>query len=156
MVPLETLQQFPCFAHLSRQNLRELALVTEERAVPSGTQMFGRGEDADTLYVIVRGEVEIKYPLPGDDLFRIHTLADGDLLVWSAIVEPYKTTAVGVTTRDTDLLAINARKLREYFFDKDPGLARELLQQVTRMLAERLENARVELGRMTAQAAPGG
>jgi CRP/FNR family cyclic AMP-dependent transcriptional regulator len=151
MVPIETLQRFPCFARLNRQNLRELALVTEEVTIPAGTRIFGEGEDADTLYGIVRGEVEIQYPLATGELCKIQTLSDGDILVWSAVVEPYKTTAVGVTNKDTELLAINARKLREYFFDKDPTLARAVLQQVAKMLATRLENARRELGKMTVQ-----
>jgi len=151
MVPIEALQRFPCFAQLNRQNLRELALVTEEVTIPAGTRIFGEGEDADTLYGIVRGEVEIRYPLASGELCSIQTLTDDDILVWSAVVEPYKTTAEGVTTRDTELLAINPRKLREYFFDKDPTLARAILHQVAKMLAKRLENARRELGKITMQ-----
>jgi CRP-like cAMP-binding protein len=141
MVDLDTLRRFPYFAELSDQNLKEIALITEQKTVPAGAQIFAEGDDADFLYVIVRGQVEIQYTVGAEKLLSIQTLNKGDLLVWSSIIEPYKCKALGTAKDETLLLAIDARQLRE-FFDTDPVLAQLLLHQVSKMLGERLENAR--------------
>jgi len=141
MVDLQTLQRFPYFADLDTESLRHVSMITELKSVPAGTQMFTEGDDADFLYVIVRGHVEIAYPLGSDTRLNIQTLSSGDLLVWSAILEPHLATSTGTTTEETSLLAIDAKKLRD-LFEVDPLLAHALTHQVAKMLAERLALAR--------------
>ena len=141
MVELEVLRRYPYFAQINEHNLKGIAMITSRKTVPAGTQMFRDGDPADTLYVIVKGKVEIAYSLGDDRQLGIHILDDGDLLVWSAIVPPYLSKAIGTTLEDTTLLAIDAQKLRE-FFDVDPVMANMLLLNVATMLGERLENAR--------------
>jgi CRP-like cAMP-binding protein len=141
MVELDVLRRYPYFAELEEQNLKEIALLTRRERVPAGKRLFCDGDAAETLYVIVKGSVEIAYSVGQDKQLGIHVLKDGDLLVWSAIVPPYQAKATGTTLEDTLLLAIDAHKLRE-FFDVDPVLAYLLVNKVAKMLGERLENAR--------------
>jgi CRP-like cAMP-binding protein len=141
MVDLDTLRRFPFFAELIEQNLKEVALITRQKTVPAGTRMFGEGDDANALYLIVKGKVEIQYTVGEETFLSIQTLSDGDLLVWSSLIAPYKTQAMGTTTVDTMVLEIDAQKLRE-FFDTDPALGHLLMHQVAKMLGQRLQNAR--------------
>jgi CRP/FNR family cyclic AMP-dependent transcriptional regulator len=147
MIELQTLQRFPYFAELERENLQQLAMLGEQRTIAAGTRMFEEGQDADHLYVIVRGKVEICYTLGEEKDLSIQTLGDGDLLVWSALVEPYKTTSVGTTTQQTQVLVFDAKKLRE-LFDTDPVLGQALIHQVAKMLRKRLETARGKFARL--------
>jgi CRP-like cAMP-binding protein len=87
------------------------------------------------------------YPLGGEKDLSIQTLGDGDLLVWSALVEPYKTTSVGTTTQQTQVLVFDAKKLRA-LFDTDPVLGQALIHQVAKMLRKRLEMARGKFARL--------
>ena len=106
--------------------------------------MFNEGDPAGYLYLIVRGEVNIQYLLGNDELRTVDTLVAGDLLVWSAMIEPYKTTAVGTTTKETQLVRILAPKLRE-LCDKDPLVGYRLTIQIAKLLSHRLEGARIQL-----------
>jgi len=74
----------------------------------------------------------------------VDTLVDGDILGWSALVEPYKYTAVGTASKEMQVVSINAKKLRE-LCDKDPLLGYRLMTQIAKLLAHRLEGARIQL-----------
>jgi CRP/FNR family transcriptional regulator, cyclic AMP receptor protein len=147
MISPELLRRYPYFAHISDGSLKEIAMMAEEATVPAGTRMFNEGDPASTLYVIIKGEVNIQYVLGDGALRTVDTLVDGDLLVWSALVEPYKTTAVGTTTKETRLVKINAGCLRA-LCEKDPQVGFRLMLDVAKLLANRLEGARIQLASM--------
>lgn len=144
MVSPELLRRFPCFVGLNESLLKQIAVISEERTVPAGTRLFDEGMPATHLYVIVKGEVHIQYLLGTGEMRTVDTLVDGDLLVWSALVEPYRTTAYGTTTKDTHLIGIQADKLRQ-LCEENPVLGYRLMTQVAKLLAHRLEGARIQL-----------
>ena len=144
MISPEVLRRYPCFAGLSEQILKRLAVLAEERTVPAGERIFNQDEPAKYLYVITKGEVNIQYLLGNGELRTVDTLVDGDLLVWSALIEPYTTTAIGTATKETQLVGIVADRLRQ-LCEEDPLLGYRLTTEVAKLLAHRLESARVQL-----------
>ena len=60
------------------------------------------------------------------------------------MIEPYKATAIGTTSKDTHLISIDAQKVRD-LCDQDPLLGYLLGRQIAKLLAQRLENARIQL-----------
>lgn len=144
MVSPELLRRYPYFADAKDSTLKELAMIAEEETVLAGKVLFKQGEPATHLYVIVEGEVDIKYELANGEQRTVDTLVAGDLLVWSAIVIPYKTTAIGTARKKLKLIAINAEGVRKLMYEDAPmGLA--MMTQVAKALAHRLENARIQL-----------
>lgn len=144
MISPQILRRYPYFAGISEESLTQLAMIGEEKTVPADTVMFREGDPANYLSIIVKGEVNIQYVLGEDELRTVDTLVEGDLLMWSALVEPYKATAVGTTTKDTHLVRIDATKLRT-LCEHEPILGYRLMTQVAKLLAHRLEGARVQL-----------
>jgi len=144
MISPEVLRRYPYFAGISEDSLKRLAMIAEEKSVRAATTMFHDGDPADHLYVIVAGEVNIQYLLGNDELRTVDTLVEGDLLCWSALVEPYKVTAIGTTTKDTALVAIDAARLRK-LCEQDPLVGYRLSNEVAKLLAHRLEGARIQL-----------
>lgn len=144
MISPEILRRYPYFAGVREESLKRLAMIADEQSVPANTVMFRDGDPADYLYVVTAGEVNIQYLLGNDELRTVDTLVTGDLLCWSALVEPYKATAIGVTTKKTDLVRIGAANLRK-LCDEDPMLGYRLSNQVAKLLAHRLEGARIQL-----------
>ncbi len=144
MVSPELLRRFRSFSGLNEGLLKQIAMIAEERTVPGGTRLFDEGMPATHLYVIVQGEVNIQYLLGNGQMRTVDTLVDGDLLVWSALVEPYRTTAYGTTTKETHLIAIQADRLRS-LCGENPILGYRLMTEVAKLLAHRLENARIQL-----------
>ena len=115
-----------------------------EESVAAGRQVFGEGDPADTLSLIVDGEVDIRYLLGSGESRVVDTLIAGDILGWSALVEPHKMTGIATTRKPTRLIRIQARPLRE-LCERDPLLGYRLAIQVVRLLADRLEATRAQL-----------
>ena len=144
MISPELLRRYPYFSTVDDDSLKAVAMLAEEKSVPAGTEMFRGGDPADALNIIVKGEVDIQYLLGNGERRTVDTLVSGDILGWSALIEPYKYTAIATATKPTQLVAIQAKKLRQ-LCDKDPLLGYRLTIEVARLLAHRLEAARVQL-----------
>ncbi len=144
MISPEALRRYPYFAGSSDESLKAVAMMAEEKQVPAGAHLFSEGDPADALNLIVKGEVNIQYILGTGDRRTVDTLVDGDILGWSALVEPYKYTAIGTATKPTQMIAISAKRLRD-LCNKDTQLGYCLTTQIAKLLAHRLEGARVQL-----------
>jgi CRP/FNR family transcriptional regulator, cyclic AMP receptor protein len=144
MISPEVLRRYPYFVGINDESLKQLAAIAEEKVVPAGSVMFREGDPASYLSVILKGEVHVQYMLGNGELRTVDTLVDGDLLMWSALVEPYKATALGMTTKETHMVRIDAAKLR-ICCEKEPILGYRLMTQVAKLLAHRLDGARVQL-----------
>ena len=144
MISPEMLRRWPYFAGISEESLKAVAMIAEEKAVAARAHMFSEGDPADALNILVKGEVNIEYILGTGERRTVDTLVEGDILGWSALVEPYKYTAVGTATKPTQMITISAKKLRD-LCEKDPQLGYHLTTQIAKLLAHRLEGARVQL-----------
>ena len=144
MISSETLRRYQYFANVSEERLRDVAAVAEMEQHASDTVLFREDDKADRLYIIVSGEVDIQYTLGSGESRTIDTLVSGELIMWSALVEPYRSTAIGITRKDTTLVAIDGEKLRA-LCDVDHDLGYCILLSLTKLLANRLEGARVQL-----------
>ncbi len=144
MISPETLRRYPYFGHASDERLRQLAMFSEEQIIPAGTTIFSEGDKSDYLYILVDGEVDIQYTLGSGELRTVDTLVPGELMMWSALVEPYKSTAVGTTRQETKVISIRAEDLRNLCHE-DHEMAHYILLSLVKLLATRLEGARVQL-----------
>jgi CRP/FNR family cyclic AMP-dependent transcriptional regulator len=144
MISPQILRRYPYFAGVSEESLKAIAMIAEEKVIPAGTQVFSEGDPALTLSFIETGEVDVQYVLGDGAHCTVDTLVDGDILGWSALVEPYKATAISTTRTNTRLIAINAPKLRA-LCEEDQLLGYRLMTKVAELLAHRLESARVQL-----------
>jgi len=144
MISPEVLRRYPYFADVSEESLKQLAMIAEEKAIPANTVVFNEGDPAEYLSVILQGEVNIQYRLGTGELRTVDTLVAGDLLGWSALIEPYRYTAIATTTKPTQLARLDGPRLRKLCED-DPLLGYKLTTQIAKLLAHRLEGARVQL-----------
>ncbi len=145
MISPEILRRYPYFAGIDDASLRQLAMIAEEKkCIPLGTRLFDEGVPVRHLAIILRGEVNIQYLLGNGEMRTVDTLVAGDLLGFSALIEPYKYTGFGTTIQETDLALLDAPKLRA-LCNRDPQLGYQLTLQVAKLLAHRLEGARVQL-----------
>jgi CRP/FNR family transcriptional regulator, cyclic AMP receptor protein len=144
MISPELLRRYNCFSPIGEESLKAVAMMANEAFVPAGTQLFSEGDPADTLSIIVDGEVDIQYTLGTGELRTVDTLVKGDPLGWSALVEPYKMTGAATASADTRLIKVDAKRLRE-LCDRDPLLGYRLMTQVVKLLDDRLHGARVQL-----------
>ncbi len=144
MISPELLRRYPYFANAQDETLRELAMISEEQSVAAGSVMYHEGDRTETLYILADGEIDIQYTLGSGELRTVDTLVPGELIMWSSLVEPFRSTAVVTARQDSQLIAIDAQRLRDACRE-DHQLAYHLLMSLTQLLATRLEGARVQL-----------
>ena len=144
MISPEQLRRYPYFADVNEDALKEVAMIADEVAAEGGKTLYCEGDRADAMFILVDGEVDVKYTLGNGEQRTIDTLVAGDLLVWSTLVEPYRCTATGSTRKASKLISINGPKLRE-LCEKNHDLGYRMLISITQLLAARLEGARVQL-----------
>jgi len=144
MISPEVLRGLPYFAGAGEESLKALAMGSEERTFQAGQVLFREDQPAEQLYILTRGEVDIQYDLNTGEHRTVDTLVAGDLLVWSALVRPYRTTALGIARRESAAIAIDARRLRE-LCDQDRELGFSLMKEIAQTTSHRLEGARVQL-----------
>ena len=144
MISPERLRRYTYFAPVGEENLEQLAAIAKEKWIPAGENLFYEFDPANYLYVIVEGEVDVHYTLGNGEQPTADTLTDGDLLAWSALVEPYRMTATATAVMDTRVIAIRAVEFRA-LCGRDPKLGRCLMTQVVKLLANRLVGAQLQL-----------
>jgi CRP/FNR family cyclic AMP-dependent transcriptional regulator len=144
MISSEILRRFPYFANVSEERLREVARVSDVVKHPAGTVLFRENDKAVRLLIIVEGEVDIQYILGNGELRTIDTLVSGEMIMWSALVEPHLSTAIGTARRETTLVAIDAEKLRA-LCEEDHDLGYRVFASLAKLLANRLKGARAQL-----------
>ena len=144
MVSPEMLRRFSCFSPISEESLTSLAMLAKEECVPAGRQLFGEGDPADSLRLILDGEVDVDYMLGTGERCTVDTVTAGEILGWPALVEPYKMSCIATTRKQTRLIRIDAKRLQT-LCEQDPLLGYRLASQVIRLLAERLDATRALL-----------
>jgi CRP-like cAMP-binding protein len=144
MISPEVLRRYSYFANISDESLKQLAMMAEEKRVPAGTVMFREGDTAAHLSIILAGEIDIQYELGSGEMRTVDVLTAGDILGWSALIEPYRYTAIATATQDVVLARIDGPQLRA-LCEADAQLGYRLVVQVAKLLGHRLEGARIQL-----------
>ncbi len=147
MVSPEMLRRYPYFAGVSEESLKRVATISDEKMISAGEVIFREGQDSTCLHIVVEGQVDIQFELGNGERRTVDTLVGGDLLVLSALVEPYKITATSVARTAVRLISIDARQLRQ-MMEADPQLGFRLMQGVAKAMSDRLHGARVQIASM--------
>ena len=124
----DALARCPFFADLSRNELRELAKVTEDMEVEEGKALTREGASGSEFFVIVDGEVAVT-----KDGSEIRSLGEGDFFGEISLLEDRPRTAT-VTAKTPLRFFVLTRQNFRALLDKQP----ELEEKVTTALEERL------------------
>ena len=129
------------FAPDQAEVLSRLATQVEFRP---GETIFSQRAVADGFYLIEKGEVSVEYEVPGKRKVQIQRIGPGELLGLSWLFEPYRwefsATAISGGTAKF-LRAVDVRKQ----CDQDPKLGYKLMEEVAKVLTERLQATRHKL-----------
>jgi CRP-like cAMP-binding protein len=135
---------------LNSAQLKEIAMIAEESQVEKGTILFEECEQADKLYLLQDGSVELFYrsaeefpPKPRKE-FLVGEINPGEVFAISSLIEPYTLNATARATQSSSLVVVDAPALRQ-MFEKDPLLAYQMMNQTAKVLMERLGYIRVQL-----------
>ncbi|ALG09703.1 Crp/Fnr family transcriptional regulator [Kibdelosporangium phytohabitans] len=137
---LRSLAAVPAFSGLDQAIVRRLAAVCGCRDYPKGQVIFHRGDPADCLYVLVRGEVMISVLSPHGDRMVVATCAPPEVFGEIALLDGGTRTASVETLTPTRVLTISRTDFLA-LLRAHPPLMESLLQVVGRLFRQTLERS---------------
>ncbi len=150
MVSTELLRRYPFFANLTDDQLREIAMITEERDIQKGETLFKAETSADRLYLLQQGNIELYFIVTDERGMEetqehlVGVINPGDIFGISTLIKPYYYTASAVTGEASSILETNANALRT-LCEADLELNAQLLERVASITRKRLEESRIQL-----------
>src|ERR1035437_825709 len=85
---IDELHQFKVFAELDVADLDSIARIADIREFQIGEELTVDGAAADRLYLFLKGKAEVKVSCPGGGQALIDEVGPGEILGWSAVIEP--------------------------------------------------------------------
>ena len=111
---------------------------------PAGTLIFEQGEIAENLYVLIHGEVAIRYkPDDGPADVIAHVRPEG-VVGWSAALGNPHYTSSAECTLDCQMLRVRNSDVRQ-LCENDPETGALFLDRLAAMIAERLRTTHPQL-----------
>jgi CRP-like cAMP-binding protein len=150
MVSPEMLRRYPFFSFMNHVQLHEVAMITEEKSVDAGVVLFKSGEDANYLYLLREGGVELHLTVTDErgmeeqQDYLVGMINPGDMFGISALIRPFKYTTGALISDASQILEIDAEQLRA-LCDKDKDLAAEWQRHIAEVTLERLNYTRIQL-----------
>jgi toluene monooxygenase system ferredoxin subunit len=138
-MPGDVFDQLPLFSGLSAAQLRLLRPLFIPSEGYLGMVLFEQGDPADHLFLVVAGEVTIRYkPEDGPPIIvtRVHS---GGVVGWSAALGNRVYTSGAVCSECTQMLRLRGSDLRRLCED-DPETGILVLERLAWIIAERLHN----------------
>lgn len=130
------LEDLPLFQGLSHQQLDLIRPLFVPSDCHPGTVLFEQGDPAIFLYVVVSGEVAIRYkPEDGHDLIVARVRAGG-LVGWSAVIGRREYTSAAVCTHYSNLLRLRGCDL-QILCDEHPETGYLILERLANVVAQR-------------------
>jgi CRP/FNR family transcriptional regulator, cyclic AMP receptor protein len=123
---VDSLRRAPLFSDLSKDELQQLAKVTEDLEVEEGKVLCREGEPAQEFFVIIDGEVEVTRQGR-----RLSTLSDGDFFGEIALLEDIPRTATVTATKPLRFFVLT----RQAFWstvDRNPQVERKVLRALAK------------------------
>jgi hydrogenase maturation protease len=124
--------------------LAKVAMLADERRFRAGDVLFEEGQQASHLVFLESGQVDMVFALGAGQKVVVDTLVAGDIMCWSALLEPYTLTGSGVAKTDGVMIAVKAEGLRQLCME-NPENAKMMMTEVAKTLRDRLDATRVQL-----------
>lgn len=136
------LQAFSCFNDLSKEQLQRVAQITDAICYPPGYTLFEEGQAGESLFFLVKGEVEVLYNIGEDGPVHVDTVSGEEAVGCAALVEPFEYTATERSLTEIEVLVVNTAKLRDLMAE-DCQLGFRLQHQLLRVLMDRITGLRL-------------
>jgi CRP-like cAMP-binding protein len=149
MVSAAYLKECNVFEGLNDAQLEKLAALAKEEAYPTGALLYKEGDPSTHLYLVQKGKVflEMKCDMgptrpPMQVIIDVVTLRES--FGWSAFVEPNLHTLSALIAEPTKMIVFEGGKMKA-LMEEDCQAGYEIMKGLTRLLASRLNHARVLL-----------
>jgi len=133
---LEKYSQLAFFSGLQPADIQLLAPYFAPQTWVAGTVIFAQADYAEYLYLVVSGEVTIRYKPHDGPMMTVTRVQPGGIFGWSAAMNNPAYTSGAVCSLDSEVLRIRGTDLRT-LCEKHPELGKVILSRLAGVIAER-------------------
>jgi CRP-like cAMP-binding protein len=127
------------FSGLNDADIRLLAPFFTPQTWVAGTVIFEQGDFAEYFYLVVHGEVIIRYKPDDGPMMTVTHIQPGGIFGWSAAMGNSTYTSGAVCGLDSEILSIRGADLR-MLCEKHIDLGKIILNRLSAIIAERQQN----------------
>ncbi len=131
-------------AGLPVETQTRLAGIGHIEHITAGTELLREGEIAEEFGVVLAGRLALRMLVPERGMVTILTVEPGDIIGWSAIVPPHRSTSTVVAIEPIEALMFDGAELRAAL-RVDHVLAATLYPRVLQAVSRRLSATRLQL-----------
>jgi CRP-like cAMP-binding protein len=137
---IDLLPYIPLLQGLDPAQVALLKPLFEQFTCPADTVIFEQGVPATYLYLLIKGEVTIRYkPYDGPPITLTH-LRDGDVFGWSAVVGSPHYTSSTISETQVEAIRIRGSQLLKLFRNA-PEIGKIVMDRLARVVSSRWTNA---------------
>ena len=137
------------FTGLSAADIQLLAPFFTPQTWVAGTVVFEQGDCAEYLYLVVSGELTIRYKPDDGPMMNLTRIQPGGIFGWSAAMGNPAYTSGAVCALDSEVLRIRGVDLR-LLCDRNPELGKVILNRLSAIIAERQHGQQSRVNSMLA------
>ncbi len=136
---LEKYAELAFFTGLDTREIQLLEPFFAPQTWVAGTTVFEQGNYAEYVYLVVHGEVAIRYKPDDGSIMTVTRVQDGGIFGWSAAMNNPTYTSGAVCMLDSEILRIRGTDLRA-LCEKHPELGKVILNRLAGVVAERKQS----------------
>ena len=133
---LEKYKHLAFFADFRPEDIESLAPFFSPQTWVAGTVVFKQGDYAEYFYLVVSGELTIRFKPHDGPVMNVARIQPGGIFGWSAAMGNPAYTSGAVCTLDSEVLRIRGVDLRT-ILDKHPDLGNLITNRLSAIIAER-------------------
>lgn len=142
MTDIHILKETGLFKDLTEKQLESIARSAQEKVYESEENIFVHGDEANKLYVLLDGTVDLKLKAFEDiDLMTSKLTTKGDVFGTASLMLPQLYNVTAKCLEKTRVLAIDAHALKG-LIEGDPKLGREIMGRLAQLFFSRLNETR--------------
>lgn len=146
--------RFSIFTGLSEYQINQLLPYLHECGYPEDSLIFEQGQPAENLYVLLSGEVVIRYkPYDGPPL-TVARIEPGGVFGWSAALHRDVYTSGAVAVENCQAICIRGASLAEILAES-PEVGEVLLDRLAGVIARRLQDTHTQVREILTQGIDG-
>jgi CRP-like cAMP-binding protein len=142
MVSAEWLKKTELFGNLKEFQLDTLLSRSSVETFPEGKTIFRQGEDANHLYILIEGMVNLSVKTGEKfDFLTSKVEKEGAAFGIPSLIEPFRYNVTATCLKPSKLLVINAGRVR-MDMEKDPEMGMEIMKKLASIYFNRLNEMR--------------
>jgi len=133
---LDFLKKVDIFKGFNKDQLDAVSKGRRKKEYLYGDRLFAEGEDADRIWLVKKGQIDLRFDLPGRQTSEENTvfsITGGQTLGWSSFVPPFKYALSAYSaTKTCKILQVMKDHLLECF-EKDPRMGLMFMTNVAKI-----------------------